>query len=98
MSDINDIFRGNLKGINKWSYEEKLYRYVQSLSLYLDDIHEIDEIVDDEKIKNIYYNSYFVIINSIKLFNTEYWPNLNESLKKLLNRWKYCLIWWDIGN
>ena len=82
MSDINDIFRGNLKGINKWSYEEKLYRYVQSLSLYLDDIHEIDEIVDDEKIKNIYYNSYFVIINSIKLFNTEYWPNLNESLKK----------------
>ena len=40
------------------------------------------EIMKAEKIRNIYYNSYFIIINSIKLHNTELWDDLNEPLKK----------------
>ena len=78
----NDIFHENIFEIDNHIEEEKLYSYIQLISLYLDDIHEVDISPNSEKIRNIYYNSYFIIINSIKLHKTEFWDDLTESLKK----------------
>ena len=82
MNNSHVIFNENILEIIKNNDQHQLYSYIQELSLSLDDIHEINFIPLEEKIRNIYYNSYFIIINSIKLHNTELWDDLNEPLKK----------------
>lgn len=79
---MKDRYKENIIEINRFTEKQQLYTYIQKLSFSLDDIHEINFKANDDKIKEIYYSSYFIIINSMKLFNTEFWDELNEPLKK----------------
>ena len=76
-NDIKNIFKSNIEKLN----EEYLFEYIQSLSFLLDDVHDIDLDIDYKKIEEIYYNSYFLAINSLQLFySNEY--DVKDYLKK----------------
>ena len=76
-NDIKNIFKSNIEKLN----EEYLFEYIQSLSFLLGDVHDIDLDIDYKKIEEIYYNSYFLAINSLQLFySNEY--DVKDYLKK----------------